>query len=207
MDLDLSYEENGGRGLVVVSFDPGETTGWAVHRLDLDSLKSSGFASTIYGAASGFCVGQIRGDGTDAAEFAMVDVMMDIVRAAYCLGDYSTGDLFAIVMEDFVLRRSESSRSLLAPVRVFSRFETMLYLVGRDSGVCLPYVKQGASDAKTIVTDLRLRRWNVYDSGSGVHARDAQRHGILFARKVASVPKVEAGLRSAVARTLSAVGA
>jgi hypothetical protein len=194
MDLDLSYEDNGGRGLVVVSFDPGVTTGWAVHRLDLDSLKKEGFAATIYGSASGFTSGQINGDGSDASEFRTVDTMMDIVRAGYVLGDYGAGDLFAIVMEDFVLRRSEASRSLLAPVRVFSRFEMSLHLATRDSGLRLPYVKQSAADAKNVVSDMRLRRWNVYVPGRE-HARDAQRHGILFARKVASEPRWEKALR------------
>lgn len=201
VDLELEYEDNGGRGLVVVSFDPGVTTGWAVHRLDLDSLKAKGFAATIYGSSSGFATGQIGGDGSDAAEFNMVDIMMDIVRAGYVLGDYENGDLFAIVMEDFVLRRPEAARSLLAPVRVYSRFEDRLYMVGRETDVRLPYVKQSPADAKNVVSDLRLQRWNVYRPGME-HARDAQRHGILFARKVASVPKVEESLRLAVARNL-----
>lgn len=196
VDLELEYEDSGARGLVIVSFDPGVTTGWAVHRIDLDLLKASGFAKAIYSDTSGFSTGQIGGDGSDAAEFAMVDTMMDVVRAGYVLGDYLAGDLFAIVMEDFVLRRSEASRSLLAPVRVFSRFEDRLYLVGKDSGITLPYVKQSAADAKNVVSDLRLRRWDVYRPGME-HARDAQRHGILFARKVASIPRLEASLRTA----------
>lgn len=197
IDIEVDYEDNGGRGLVVVSFDPGVTTGWAVHRIDFGELKLGGFSSAIYKDTSGFGLGQITGDGSDASEFRMVDTMMDIVRSAYVLGDYDEGDLFAIVMEDFVLQRSEASRSLLAPVRVFSRFEDRLYTIGRDSGVRLPYVKQSASDAKNVVSDLRLQRWNVYRPGME-HARDAQRHGILFARKVASIPKVEASLRVVV---------
>lgn len=184
-DLDLHYADNGGRGLVVVSFDPGQTTGWAVHRLDLDSLVGSGFVNTIYRETSGFCLGQIVGDGSDDSEMDMAEEMVDITRAAYTLGDYSSGDLFAIVMEDFILRRSESDRTLLAPVRVFSRYEMCLRQVTRAGGITLPYFKQSASDAKNVVTDARLLRWQVYVSGM-VHARDAQRHGILFCRKVAS---------------------
>lgn len=194
LDLDLAYEDDGGQGLVVVSFDPGVTTGWAVHRLDLASLKSQGFAATIYKDTSGFSTGQIGGDGSDAAEFDMVSHMIDVVRAGYVLGDYENGDLFAIVMEDFVLRRSESSRSLLAPVRVFSRFEDRLHCLTETTGLRLPYVKQSPSDAKNVVSDQRLRHWNVYRPGME-HARDAQRHGILFARKVASMPKLEVMLR------------
>lgn len=209
VELGLSYRDDGGRGLVVVSFDPGVTTGWAVHRLDLDSLVGRGFVETIYDDTSGFALGEIRGDGSDESEMDMAEAMVGLVRSAYVLGDYAGGDLFAIVMEDFVLRRSEASRSLLAPVRVFSRFEMALRGVTSGAGVVLPYFKQSAADAKNVVTDERLRRWNVYEESVGaVHARDAQRHGILFARKVASVNPLQRALiraaRSSVAARESA---
>lgn len=196
MSLGLEYNDDGEAGLIVVSFDPGVTTGWAVHRLDLKSLVAEGFAATIYKDTSGFVRGQIGGDGSDLSEFRMVDRMMEIVRGAFVLGDYEVGDLFAIVMEDFVLRRSEASRSLLAPVRVFSRFEDRLHCAVEASGVALPYFKQSPSDAKNVVSDLRLRRWGVYEPGME-HARDAQRHGILFARKVASMPQIQRALQRA----------
>lgn len=187
MELDLSYRDDGGRGLVVVSFDPGITTGWAVHRINLDLLVSRGFAQTIYDDTSGFTLGQLAGDGSDESEIEMAQDMMDIVRAGWVLADHEGGDLFAVVMEDFNLRLMSGDRSLLAPVRVFSRFETVMALT-LGGGVHVPYFKQQVADAKNVVTDARLIRWNVYDKHSGEHARDAQRHGILFSRKVASVP-------------------
>lgn len=205
MDLDLHYADNGGRGLVVVSFDPGQTTGWAVHRLDLDCLVRNGFVDTIYRESSGYAVGQIVGDGSDDAEMDMAEEMVDITRSAYTLGDYAGGDLFAIVMEDFVLRRSEADRTLLAPVRVFSRYEMCLRQVTRAGRVALPYFKQSASDAKNVVTDQRMLRWQVYTPGS-THIRDAQRHGILFCRKVGSSLPIQRILIRA-ARASSAVDA
>lgn len=187
MELDLSYRDDGSRGLIVVSFDPGVTTGWAVHRLNLDSLLATGFVNTIYQDTSGFALGQIYGDGSDEAEFSMVHEMLDVVRAGFTLGDYEAGDLFAVVMEDFILRMQTRERSLLAPVRVFSRYEMLAHEVLGGAGVTLPYFKQSPSDALNVISDARLKRWNVYDQSCGAHARDAQRHGILFARKVASV--------------------
>lgn len=190
--VELRYEDDGGCGLLVLSFDPGVTTGWAVHRLDLKVLMASGFQEALRSAASGYALGELRGQ----TENEMVDEMVAMTRSVFTLGDYAAGDHFAIVMEDFILRRSESDRSLLAPVRVFSKYEYALDVLTRGK-VALPYVKQSASDAKTIVTDDRLIRWGVYRPGS-VHARDAQRHGILFSRKVASNPALLGRLKVAM---------
>lgn len=181
----LSYVDVLGAGaLIVISFDPGVTTGWAVHRLDLKSLLKEGFTRSIWNSSSGWVCGEIGGDGL--GEDAAVDSMMNLTRIAYSLGDYAY-DVFAIVMEDFVPRMLEQKRSFLSPVRVFAKYERDLYQARLLSGLALPYFKQSASDAKNVVTDDRLTRWQLYRAGS-VHSRDAQRHGVLFARKVSSDP-------------------
>jgi hypothetical protein len=186
IDFEIAEEAMEEPALIVLSFDPGVTTGWAVHRLELHALITSGFSSAIWAPGSGWCSGELAG----LTENHVVDEMFALTREAYALGDYSTarsggGDRFAIAMEDFVPRMLEQKRSFLSPVRVFSKYEYALHMRLEALGVRLPYIKQSASDAKNVVSDERLTRWQLYVPGSP-HARDAQRHGVLLARKYAS---------------------
>lgn len=184
--LNLSYDDET-RGLLILSFDPGVTTGWAFHRLDLEVLVGRGFTEAVWAPGSGWVSGQLVG----LSENSTVDAMVGLTRAAFSFGSYGgdTGDLFAIAMEDFVPRMLEQKRSFLSPVRIFSKYEYGLWSLLGARGAALPYFKQSASDAKNVVSDERLSRWNVLKPGQ-VHARDAQRHGILLARKFASDPSV-----------------
>jgi hypothetical protein len=175
-DLGMEYQDDGSPTLLVVSYDPGVTTGWATHRLPIEPLMANGFKETVRDPRFAWTSGELGG-----TEDQIVDQMVEVLKALYVLGDYSSGDLFLIAMEDFILRRSEMDRSLLSPVRVFSKFERDLY----KTGLRWAYVKQSSSDALSVVTDARLQAWNLYKAGS-VHARDAQRHGILAARKFSS---------------------
>jgi hypothetical protein len=117
--------------------------------------------------------------------------MVDITRAAWALADTvpvaegGCGDHFVIAMENFTLQILDSAWHTLAPVRVAEKYEYWMHTVRQ--AVRFAYVMHSANDAKNIVTDARLIAWNVYKPGS-VHARDAQRHGILTARKWASDP-------------------
>lgn len=83
----------------------------------------------------------------------------------------------AVVIEDFILdtRRASGKRSLLSPVRITAMLE--YELSGR-----MPITKQSASDAKSVITDRRLKRWGYWTPAS-THARDATRHGLLFLRR------------------------
>lgn len=185
--VEMGYEDDGSACLIVVSFDPGVTTGWAIHRTPIDTLTSQGFSEAVWDARFGWCSGQIGGLDEDDT----TDAMIELTRYAYTLGDYSSrvGDRFAIAMEDFVLQILQMDRSLLSPVRVFSKYEYAMKKLCEASGVVLPYHKASASDAKRIVTDERLSRWNLLKPGMQ-HARDAQRHGILLTRKYSSAPSI-----------------
>lgn len=178
MNLGLEYADDDSACLIVVSYDPGGTTGWAVHRVPIDVLIIGGFKAATRDPRFAWTSGQFFGHEDD-----MVDSMIDVLKSAYVLGDYGVNvqDRFVVVMEDFILRRSESDRSLLSPVRIEAKFSRDLY----KTGLRWAYVKQSASDAKNVVSDARLQAWNLYKPGSE-HARDAQRHGILAARRYAS---------------------
>lgn len=86
----------------------------------------------------------------------------------------------AIVVEDFILRKFDQGRDILAPVRVMEKFEFGLWVLGRDG----QSFRQQPSMAKTTVTDDRLKAWRLYRREGGMnHARDADRHAITFLRR------------------------
>lgn len=82
-----------------------------------------------------------------------------------------------VVIEDFILRERTQSRQLLAPVRVSARLEDRLHSHGYKGEI----VYQTPSDAKSIVTDERLKAWGLWHSGSP-HIRDAWRHLVKYLR-------------------------
>ena len=209
VEIVRTAERQRGR-VIVVAFDPGDTTGWSSHSAPKDLLMGGGTRATLcsmrramdgdglYGSENiGWRLGQFGvGEGLD--EDQQTDRMIETCRMAWGVWevDEST-DTFFVVLEDFILRRNEMSRSLLSPVRLIAKFEYAF----RRKGI---YVcRQSPGDAKNVVTDARLRSWNVYQASSGVHARDAQRHGILALRRWGSQP----GLRSkaGIGRVLSRV--
>lgn len=171
-----------GPALVVMAYDPGETTGWSCWRVPVATLLTLGTRRTL--ARSAWALGQIRasaealraGDG----DSDMVDKMLEIGRWAYeefVLED----DEFVFVHEGFTLRMMSMDRNLLAPVRVNAIW------LDRLRGKGIQIYQQQPSEAKSVVTDARLREWGVYEPGME-HARDGQRHAILFIRKFASTP-------------------
>jgi len=181
----MAYRERG--RLILACFDPGETTGYARLALSKRLLINEGATSALRDAARGGRVHNaqfgLKGDWK-VDEEGNASTMATLTRLAWVEEVVDpVVDTFVVVIEDFLLFRSEKSRSLLAPVRITARYEQEM----RGSGLHL--VKQTSSDAKRVVTDGRLRRWNLYDGGGeamGGHSRDALRHGILFARKYGS---------------------
>jgi hypothetical protein len=108
---------------------------------------------------------------------------------------------FVFVMEGFDLRMVSMDPALLAPVRVASIFMDRLVMNeggGMTSSVfddrLPPTLFQKVADAKGTITNDRMKRWGMYDPSSGEHARDADRHGILFLRKFASEVRLRKAL-------------
>lgn len=193
--------------VIVVAFDPGDTTGWSSHCAPKDLLLGGGTRATLKamrrsmedeleGSAEmlGWRHGQF-GVADGMSEDEQADRMVHTVRQAWGIWEVDeTIDTFFVAIEDFILRRSEMGRSLLAPVRLIAKFEYAF----RRKGIYL--CRQSPGDAKNVVTDQRLRLWNVYQASSGVHARDAQRHGILALRRWSSQPALRK--RAGVGRVL-----
>lgn len=86
----------------------------------------------------------------------------------------------AVVIEDFLLRKKSMDRELLSPVRLTAALE---YAV-EEQAMQMTLHRQQPSEAKTGADDERLKRWNLYKRAGGQqHARDADRHAIIFLKK------------------------
>lgn len=176
-----------------LAFDPGVSTGWCVHRLPKELLMREGFIQAIRpGNGGAWNAGEFTGNDDYA-----VDVMLDVSRLVYAEVDEEAGDEWVILVEDFILRRLQMDRALLAPVRIGAMFRREM----RNAPVLVDF--RTSSDAMNIVTDGRLRDWNLYRPGS-IHARDAQRHSILTARRYSSEPHFRRLVRERMSRVSEA---
>lgn len=120
---------------------------------------------------------EVEGSVEDKAEGDYYDAENDIVWS-----QEREGDVFVMVSEGFGLRLMSMDPALLAPERINSILVDRLVQSESET----PLFFQLPSEAMTTVTDARLLRWAMYDPGSGVHARDADRHAILFLRNFAA---------------------
>lgn len=163
--------------LVVCAFDPGIRTGWAWYDVDRVDMCSLGTRGGLKGADRDWGVFD-----TSRGERYHVDQMVTLTRACWnWAGVNPERDTFVVTIEDFILQMMSSDRELLAPVRLTARYLDRM----ETSGLAI-WTRHTASEAKSTVTDQRLKLWNQYESSSGEHARDAMRHAILVLRKYAS---------------------
>lgn len=172
---ELNYGET-----TIIAIDPGGTTGWSlmsVHPEALIEPNADLFENMFEHQHGQVDCGSHRGnldttlhEGISTeGEFSGVYDIVDLI---------ASWPSAAVIIEDFTLRQMRMDRDLLSPVRITSAIGYAMWLAGRD------YHVQSASDAKRVCTDERLRKWGVYESsGAQRHARDADRHAILFLRK------------------------
>lgn len=160
----------------VFCVDPGESTGWACIWWDPEILWDP--TQSIIRSHVAWRAGTISG-GSENEAVALV------LRNLRKYGSGAEG--CAVVLEDFVLRAMKTmDRNLLAPVRYnakleFSMWRGLTCLDGELRRWEPSY--QSANDAKNVVTDDRLKLWNMYAEGPD-HARDATRHAALHLRKL-----------------------
>lgn len=165
--------------LVVVSADPGIITGWAVHRLPARCLAQEGLVPSLrYTEAS---VGQFRMGNTSAN----VDAFLKVARTAY-EEITDEDDYFAVVTESFILTQFSMDPEMLEPVR----FNAVLADRLRGTGQGLE--QQSPSEVTTTINNARLALWGQLDRSSAVpvHGRDAQRHGLYYARRFVTDSRV-----------------
>lgn len=134
-------------------------------------------------------VGRSHGELNIAGEIDGIQQMIDLA----CFPNRDS----AIVLEEFTLEQSEKHTDLLLPVRIMAGFWNNLALIHEEMNdeinraVERIFINRRV-DAKTVVTDARLRHFGLYDRNSGGHARDAMRHAYHFLRRARGVtPKAQ----------------
>lgn len=163
--------------IIICAFDPGGTTGWAWYDIDREDMCNLGTREGLRSASTSW--GQF---GQGAPERHSVDKMVEMTRLCWDWAQPNEEeDTFVVTIEDFILRELNADRELLSPVRLTAR-----YLDRMETGPVRIWTRTSANEAKNTCSDERLRIWNQYDSASGKHARDAQRHAIFIGRKYAS---------------------
>lgn len=157
--------------LPIIAIDPGQMTGWSLLVLRREIGARDCFSWNLDAILRKKVLwqhGEINGYGAEDEA---------VYRLAKLINQWPTA---AVVVEDFILRaeRKEKSRNLLSPVRITAKLETYLWRQNR------PMFLQQPSQAKTTITDERLALWHCKaDDGLEDHARDADRHAVLFARR------------------------
>lgn len=165
----------------VISIDPGGTTGWSRMVVHPEALVDPEvpILTNILDRANG----QIRaipvtpnGKAPKALNLALEERRCIRTLIADVLSNWHGA---ALVIEDFLLRKKVMDRELLSPVRLTAALE----LAAEYEGLHMSLHRQTPAD-KASVTDARLKEWGLYLRAGGMeHARDADRHSILFLRK------------------------
>lgn len=174
--------------LTVVGVDPGGTTGVSIMSIKYEDLVNP--KVPIHSAIFGWMHGQVdcgsmSGNAADSAtalgglgvsetgEAAGVAILEYIIRM-------TAGRPTAVVIEDFIPREFNQTRDFLSPVRITARLDQLLWELRAATTH-----RQQPSEAKTTCTDERLQQWGFFEGGhADRHARDADRHAILFFRKL-----------------------
>lgn len=164
----------------VIAFDPGGTTGWSLITLAAETLIDpkvkilANIQDHLHGEVD---CGVHRGN-LDASLHGGISIDGEFSGVYDCIKLCREWPCAAVVIEDFVLNVHRRDRELLSPVRITSAIGYTLWQDGRDYHVQMP------GDAKNVCSDTALKEWGMYDSNGGLkHARDADRHALLFLRK------------------------
>lgn len=158
--------------LDVVSIDPGVTNGWCVTSIHPAFVLRRGIP--MREAIKHITWGEVRSPGQTSMHIATDG---EVKAAGELVELCEAWPHAAIVVEDFILRTKNKAREAISPVRITSMLRMAVY--PRRIWLQMPAL------AMTTYSDERLRKLGLYDSHSGVHARDAVRHNLLLLRRVA----------------------
>lgn len=171
--------------LPILAFDPGGHTGWSLLRLNTKAPDFAGEMNCIL-TDPNLTLKQMLTNKTSRMFWEHGEIDCSEYehngkenKGVYdCMSLIDTWPSAVVIIEDFILQKLNKGRDLLSPVRIGSKIEYQLYLQKRQVQWQLP------SAAKSTVTDARLKELQLYDSRGGFeHARDADRHIVLFIRR------------------------
>lgn len=172
--------------LAIIGVDPGVTTGVAIATLQRKEIGSLTdvfveMGQLSYGfSGNGFDI--IESASAEEGEAKVAAEIAQLVRTAVL-----HGSRVVLVIEDFVVRRFDSSRDFLSPVRITARIQQELFNDTICQGVTV--VMQSPSDAKQTCTDERMKKWGIQPkTHKDRHGLDAARHCVLFIRKLMANP-------------------
>lgn len=152
--------------LPILAIDPGGVTGWSL--LVLNRIE---FGQELLDTNQEVLLNKRK-----IWRHGEIDCRTDEFAGVYQLKKLIDEWWFAaVVIESFFIRQ----RALdLSPARITAIIEDHLWQMGKKAHF------QQASQAKTTCTDDRLKLWGAYTSEGGLgHARDADRHALLFMRR------------------------
>lgn len=172
--------------LAIIGVDPGVTTGVAIATLQRKEIGSLTdvfveMGQLSYGfSGNGFDI--IESASAEEGEAKVAAEIAKLVRTAVL-----HGSRVVLVIEDFVVRRFDSSREFLSPVRITARIQQELFNDTICQGVTV--AMQSPSDAKQTCTDERMKKWGIQPkTHKDRHGLDAARHCVLFIRKLMANP-------------------
>ncbi|AON97490.1 resolvase [Rhodococcus phage ChewyVIII] len=156
----------------VVAFDPGGTTGWSVMETTLEALNDN--TVPVHEILTGWWHGQIvcNDEKIDNYEQVAIDAMAELITAQVV-----DVDDIAIVVESYQIRSKRTDKETISPIRFIAGIEQYVWDMYR-------YMAQQGPSEKTGVTDERLETWGLYLRDGQQHARDADRHALLFLKKL-----------------------
>ena len=172
--------------LAIIGVDPGVTTGVAIATLQRKEIGSLAdvfveMGQLSYGfSGNGFDI--IESASAEEGEAKVAAEIAQLVRTAVL-----HGSRVVLVIEDFVVRRFDSSREFLSPVRITARIQQELFNDTICQGVTV--AMQSPSDAKQTCTDERMKKWGIQPkTHKDRHGLDSARHCVLFIRKLMANP-------------------
>ena len=166
---------------VIIGVDPGVTTGVSVIAYNSRDFPASPGDVPFWGSSQKSYGGS--GNVSDVVGGPMVEqrIARDIADIALCLVDRpDVRIIFAI--EDFIIRKVNTSRDFLAPVRITSGI--LQEITGeRFKNRKIEVSIQAPSDAKVVCKDERMNTWGfTIKTQRDRHSRDADRHSVLCLR-------------------------
>lgn len=181
----------------IVALDPGGTTGWSLMRWDLEALSKGSYSTPelIHFGLKEWKHGQID-CGTKAGNLG-TSLDAGISTSGEFAGARTIGGLLrrepeaVVVIENFILREFNKGKDLLSPERLKAIIGYELWLNQRI------YFTQTPSE-KELFKNERLIQLGMYERAGGMeHARDADRHALLFATRCAEGTRKSRELREA----------